>query len=279
MKVLGIVVLYYPDKFINKNIASYINGIDKLIIWQNTPNNPDIEFAKEFRSDKIVYAGVGENVGIGKALNYAIDYGIKHGYTHLMTMDQDSCFANDQFDQYIKLVMANTDKAVVSFSSNTNLCDKSVETFSYIDIAITSGTIYKTAIFSKIGKFREDLFIDGIDTEFCFRIKDNGYKMVRHNHTYMDHKLGNVTSHPFLWGKLLSPNYSAQRTYYLTRNSLLIKRMYPKHHLSEGHFKTILFWRPLCIAFVEKDKLKKTKAFIIGLFHALINKKGIYLIG
>lgn len=278
MKILGIVVLYYPDKTINQNIASYINDIDKLIVWQNTPNNLDFKLDETLYTDKIIYAGIDENIGIGKALNYAVNYGLTYGYTHLMTMDQDSCFAIHQFKQYKNLIYSNKNKNIVSFSSNTERCDKSMAEFSPIDITITSGTIYRLELFNKIGQFREDLFIDGIDTEFCFRITNHKFKMIRYNHIYMLHKLGDKTYHSFLWGKLLSPNYSAQRTYYLTRNSVLLKRWYPKYHLYKGHFETILFWRPLCIVFVEKDKLKKLKAIAFGLYHALKNKTGTYLI-
>ena len=73
MKTLGIVIFYYPTDEVWKNIASYIDLLDKLIIWNNTPGNQlDLHFPTW--EEKIVLMGVGKNLGIGKALNKAILY-------------------------------------------------------------------------------------------------------------------------------------------------------------------------------------------------------------
>lgn len=37
MKLLGIVILYYPDDSVVKNIATYLAQLDELMLWDNTP--------------------------------------------------------------------------------------------------------------------------------------------------------------------------------------------------------------------------------------------------
>ena len=37
MKLLGIVILYYPDDAVVKNIATYLAQLDELMLWDNTP--------------------------------------------------------------------------------------------------------------------------------------------------------------------------------------------------------------------------------------------------
>lgn len=39
MKLLGVVVLYYPDEVVWKNILTYLPYLDELVIWNNTPNS------------------------------------------------------------------------------------------------------------------------------------------------------------------------------------------------------------------------------------------------
>lgn len=272
-------VLYYPDKEIEKNILSYLDGLDNLIIWDNTPVKDqrkimiDVEAGK-----KVIVKGKGRNVGIGEALNEAVRYGIENDFTHLLTMDQDSCFADNMFAGFVSCVKDEQTVAIASFSANTHPYDASQPILSSVDICITSGTIYSLSAFKEIGIFRDDFFIDAIDTEFCFRLRRNGWKMVQLNKIYMHHVLGNVTVTPFLWGKLISPNYSAQRTYYLVRNTLVLRKLYPEYSQAKGQFKTIFFWRPLCILFAEKDKWRKSKAMLKGIYHYLTGRLGEYTI-
>lgn len=278
MKVLGIVILYYPDDKVKQNILSYLPRLDKLILWENTPEPlPLLSFDTE-ADGKLLRMGYGKNMGIGTPLNEAVRFGQENGFTHLLTMDQDSCFGENMFAGFLRALAEADSDNTASFSANTHPCEASQPTVEEIDICITSGTIYKLGIFKETGCFRDDFFIDAIDTEFCFRIRRKGWKMVRLNNVYMHHVLGNVTVTPFLWGKLISPNYSAQRTYYLTRNSLLLKKLYPEYKQAPGLFKTLLFWRPLCILFAEQDKLRKFKAMCLGIYHSLKKSTGEYII-
>ena len=96
MKLIAIVITYFPEeKDLIQNISSYINDVDQLIIWENTPKDK-INYNKEkllsINPNKIIFVGNGINVGIGKALNYATNFAINHSYTHLITFDQDSFF-------------------------------------------------------------------------------------------------------------------------------------------------------------------------------------------
>ena len=94
MKTLGIVIFYYPTDEVWKNIASYIDLLDKLIIWNNTPGN-QLDLHLPTWEEKIVLMGVGKNLGIGKALNKAILYAKENQYDYLLTMDQDSHFVKE----------------------------------------------------------------------------------------------------------------------------------------------------------------------------------------
>ena len=93
MKLLGIVILYYPDDAVVKNIATYLAQLDELMLWDNTPatdrRDLDLDSLGDGRG-KIILDGCGENLGIGSALNKAVAYARANGFTHLLTLDQDS---------------------------------------------------------------------------------------------------------------------------------------------------------------------------------------------
>ena len=92
-KVLAIVVTYYPEKhLICNNIEAFIDNVDKVLIWENTPQ----EECNKYRflvNEKIEYCGDGNN-SISKALNYGWKYARENGYNYLLTMDQDSVWVN-----------------------------------------------------------------------------------------------------------------------------------------------------------------------------------------
>lgn len=277
MKILGIVILYYPDGKVKQNVLSYLGELDKLILWDNTPPPDRRKITFDTLSEqKLIRRDAGRNMGIGLPLNRAVRYGLENGYTHLLTMDQDSRFAPGMFGAFLRSVRNRREGTEVSFSANTHPYVPGQPETEEVKITITSGTIYHLSALQAVGLFREDFFIDAVDTEFCFRARKQNWRMVRINTVYMHHVLGDITVKPFLWGKLASPNYSAQRTYYLVRNSLYLRRLYPEYSQADGTFQALLFWRPLTILFMEPDKYRKFKALFLGILHAWRGKTGEY---
>ena len=97
-KILAIVVTYYPEKdLLEKNVQAFINQVDKVLIWENTPSPDKLDY-RFITHEKVEYHGDGIN-SISRALNYAWEYANENGYDYLLTMDQDSFFEN--FDYYV----------------------------------------------------------------------------------------------------------------------------------------------------------------------------------
>lgn len=47
--------------------------------------------------------------------------------------------------------------------------------------------------YKKIKGFNNELFIDTVDTDFCYRLLLNGYRIIQLKNIYLDHQLGNIT--------------------------------------------------------------------------------------
>ena len=61
MKILAIVVTYFPDKeLLEKNIAAYVNDVDRVLIWENTPHEKKCEY-RFINHEKVEYCGDGVN--------------------------------------------------------------------------------------------------------------------------------------------------------------------------------------------------------------------------
>ena len=282
MKLLTVVVAYFPDlSEITENIKSYIAQSDKLIIWDNTPNQNPISFEplKNIYGDKILIMSTGKNEGIGYALNRAAEWGLKNGYDLLMTMDQDSNFEEGSLTFFLQKIeqakIENTFMFVPMVRQISGGTKTFNEDFRIIEKCMTSGAIHLLAVFTKIGFFREDLFIEGVDYEMCWRSKLYDLKILQVNNVWLKHVVGNRKEHILFGLKFHSFNYAPIRLYYSARNLTWLWLKYKKH---KYYFKTYFYnWilkRSAAIILFEKDKIKKLYAINLGLLHGIIGKLG-----
>jgi rhamnosyltransferase len=101
---------------------------------------------------------------------------------------------------------------------------------------IQSGLMLTTEALDDLGAFREELFIDLVDTEFYLRATDAGWPTVLADAEF-DHSLGTfVEARIFgrtipLRGKPLKVRIAASwRYYYIFRNRILVSRQYARRH-------------------------------------------------
>jgi rhamnosyltransferase len=264
MKIAGVVVLYNPDKNVLNNINSYLKFLDCLYIFDNSDNSN----GSLFDDKTIQYKFYGDNKGIAKPLNDGCELAIKDKYKWILTMDQDTFIPSDAFEEMIKYIKENdTSKdGIVTVWHESNLdVEKPKESVDYPLTEMTSGNLVNLDIYKKVGKFREDFFIDGVDIEYCLRLKKNKYRVVRLNDVSIEHHLGDVTYHKFLGKTYMCTNHSALRNYYMQRNYRYINKEYkeiaPDYcdmliHIKLRLFKIIMF---------EKDKINKIKAIFKGI--------------
>ena len=93
---------------------------------------------------------------------------------------------------------------------------------------MTSGNLLNLHILEKIGFFLEDLFIDSVDTEYCLRLYEHGYRIKRNHAVLLNHNLGEQKVYTLLWKKYTSSNHNAIRRYYMMRNRLYIWDKYSR---------------------------------------------------
>lgn len=274
MKIAAIVVLYNPSNKIKDNILSYLNNIDKLYVIDNTVNKNNESLLP--KSKKIKYISNNKNLGIASALNMGAKEALKDGYHWMLTMDQDSKFKGNNLQGMIDWLDNNNQPNIglISPWHSLNITKyKTSESLEYVDSVMTSGNIINLDAYKHIGGFKDWLFIDGVDFEYCFNLKLNNYSVIRLNQYELIHGLGNIVTEKFLFKNITHSNHNYIRRYYITRNYLYLNNIYKNNF--KNNCKDIMkeVKRDVIkVLLLEKDKYKKIRSMIRGY---LDYKKGI----
>lgn len=145
------------------------------------------------------------------------------------------CYREDPTLIYSDGGLIDLEKGLYTHHLNNN---KTIELVDYnsnlqsIDYVNGSVFLARTSVFKSIGLMREDFFLYFEETEWCMRARDNGYKLMTNIDALAYH---------------ISSQKGAMYHYYMTRNRLLLAKLYPAHYQSTKN----IIWKTL------SKKLKK----------------------
>lgn len=206
--VAVIVVVYNPHVTdVCDRISNYDAAVDHVYIIDNSSKNQEKEFYKESRKN-VTYVALQSNKGIAYAQNFGAHLAMDHGYPFLLFFDQDSYIKGDEIKGLLSAAIANDEVACASPSS-TNKTKYSSET-------ISSGSLIPSKKFEIVGDFQEQLFIDFVDYEWCWRANAMGYRILEVAGVRLIHQIGSTN---YRVGKLVSAPF---RNYYYYRNFLFL---------------------------------------------------------
>ena len=139
---------------------------------------------------------------------------------------------------------------------------------------MTSGALMKSETYQKLGPFEDQLFIDGVDTEYALRMRAAGYKVVESN-AVLNHSLGKMTPHVFAGRHISVTNHNPQRRYFITRNRIvLLKRYWGKDREWTAHELTDFWKGTVALLLFEQDRWLKVKYMIRGAWDAILGRLG-----
>ena len=273
MKVLCVVIIYKPEiATLQANVQSLIQNVQTVMIWQNSELNAyeKEQICSASYQHRLIFAGDGDNKGIPKAINCAIKYMKENDYDYLLTMDQDSKWVN-LFD-YISYVSTKEHNCIYGpqIIANTDInevpsraIEIKTETVNYV---ITSGMLCHIDAINCIGLYNEDLFIDGVDEEYCFRGRKKGILSKEVKGTYLLQHFGNSRLVSIFGRKTIIYNCSAFRYYYIVRNHMyLIRSNLPTQQEKRKICRNYIRAPLLKVLLFEHEKMKKLCAIAKGL--------------
>lgn len=278
LKVAAVVVLYNPDNNVLSNINSYIDQVERLFAVDNSDKPNSVLVEKIKLNSKIEYISNNGNVGIAAALNIGVKKATEEGFEYLLTMDQDSeaspllvsnlleCFSVDSNVAICAPLLYHPDSRSVIRDFNEP-CEK-------VFTVWTSGSLLNLNICEKAGGFKEELFIDYVDHEFCLRINKMGYKVYVCNKAKLKHNLGTINEVNLFFRKVYPTNHSPLRLYYRTRNRFYVKKIFKKDFPEFFKQDNKDFWKTfLKVILFEADRIKKIRYTFKGYNHY---KKNIF---
>ena len=137
-------------------------------------------------------------------------------------------------------------------------------------MCVTSGNLVNVESWKSVQGYNESLFIDGVDFDFCIKLRAKGYKILRLNSVYILHEVGHGHMIHIFGRKLAAMNHSHIRLYYIVRNYLYLGKQYQqkKKWVSE------VAKRMFIVTFFEHNRLKKWKYMLKGVVDYKKNKFG-----
>lgn len=272
------IVLYNPDiNRMKENINAIINQVDYVILVDNgSKNKSDIEAVIEHsfhNSDKLIINLSQKNNGIAWALNQIFKIAEEQSVKWVLTLDQDSVCPSDIIEKYINYSSSISKNKIgilcpTIVDKNAGILEGDVHKTEEIKRCITSGSFTSLAAWKQLGGFDEKMFIDGVDFDFCDRLRMNGYKIIRIGSICLTHELGKITTHRFLFKTVKVQNHSALRKYYIVRNRFYVSRKEKNTFAIITSFFFVVKFSATIVLF-EKNRRKKLKAVFKGMCDGL----------
>ncbi len=272
MKLAGVVVLYNPDASVVENIKSYIDYVDMVYAVDNSPSDN----SGKFDFDKVTYISNGGNKGIAYALNVGAKRAIENGFEWLLTMDQDSHFTDDGIDRMKAFILDCRDNPrskysykrlglITPFHRTKYNADEKPEEVDSPAVVMTSGNIISLKAYTEIGGFKDWMFIDAVDFDYCLNLRDYGYDIWRLGTVELTHNLGDMVTKKIGSKQYMSSNHNPTRRYYVVRNRHYFLDMYSERYPDFCNAESQSTKREVKgIILCEKNKFKKLFAMFKG---------------
>lgn len=231
MNLAGVVILYNPDDGIIDNIMSYAPFLEHLFIFDNSPSSHETIKHKIEKVTNVHFFWDGDNKGLPVCLNKALELARNIGCRWLLSMDQDSRFNPNGLKDYISCIPSLPENAYgISATYQNEIKGNKLpsQRLTVVQTCITSGNIINVPIAILCGGFDENLFIDEVDSEFCYRCNKAGYTLYKYNKIVFTHHLGNPIHKNILGFHYTAVNESYFRQYYIIRNRLYVASKYPE---------------------------------------------------
>lgn len=296
-KIGTIIITYNPDlEDFSKVLDSHVQINDNQVIIVDNSSNNNKEISNLIvNRENFFLISLEENMGIGFAQNIGIKSAKESGCKYVILFDQDTVITLNYAANiylYHNELIKNERVAVIGpnyFDANTNsvypqivlkgivlnkIYPRSEDgSFTLVSFIIASGSFYDINIFDEVGLMDENLFIDCVDIEWCFRAMNKGYKTFVCNKLMISHTIGDHRKKSL--GREISI-HTPIRKYYMARNNILLirKKSIPFFYKIRKLFGILLY---ITVYLYDVDFSKKYIKYIFrGLKDGVIGKEGRY---
>lgn len=269
---LGIVT-YQPDiARLKENLEAAVENLQGgpiLVVDNGSERIADIQSLTEGFSTVTLIRN-SENLGIATALNQLCRQAQSLGCQWIITLDQDSVIQPGMLQEFSRYTHLARVAIICPRIEDRRLGRQHTRLTSgteYISHAITAGNMVRLEAWQTVGGFTEQLFIDGVDFDFCLKLGEDGWQILRTNIVCLYQEMGHGRKITLPFHHQMSVlNHSPQRLYYIARNYLWIGR---RHH-QRLHWSLEVAKRLFIVLCFESQKWQKLRAMFKGIRHSYI---------
>lgn len=296
-RIAALVVTFFPDSGLPARLDRLLQQFERVVLVDNGSDEASLQpIASYERHAGVTLRRNASNLGIATALNQGLRILSAEGFRWAVTFDQDSIIRPGFVSSMLKTLESqqDADRIALVGATRTDADGNSVhrwlrprsappffervpcdEASDGVSLVITSGALTSIPVFNRLGGFRDDLFIDLVDFEYCLRAREQGYKILVSCAAQLVHKVGDETRSRRMGLKISSTHHSPLRRYYLFRNSVHLIKRYSRIH---PHW-LIYHILSLCEVFagillIEREKGRKLHACVTGIVDGLSGKTG-----
>ena len=240
MKIGAVIVLYDPEQDkIEETVGALNNQVDEICLIDNSSSTHSSWFLNR-RNLKYIYLGknkgiaFAQNVGIRELQNLSCDY--------ILFSDQDSKAMPTLVDSLLKVHSQLSQEGInVATVGTVAINERTGKKYPFrhkvfqnlvldntsiieVDYVRNSMSLTSSEVLNIVGFMDNSLFIDGVDSEWCWRARVKGYRTFISEDSIIYHCLGKGDRH-LLSKEITIP--SPNRLFYQYRNFLwLLHRGY-----------------------------------------------------
>ena len=296
---LGLIVTFNPSSDFFDQLDTFYTQLEQIVVIDNG-SDPDVcsqlNWEVKRRESSLTVIFNETNFGVATALNQGFGWALEHGYRHIVAFDQDSLpapgmipamldvFSTYATDGYLGVVAPVIEDIRVGKRARF-LRPNRAFFFEWVDCqgrvlenvstVITSGALYDLETYQKIGPFKDDFFIDYVDTEYCLRARQHGYKIVVACDAHLDHRLGERQKRELLGYNHFPTFHSPVRWYYISRNRIPMLRQYAIRfpHWLLYEIVASLYTLARMLLF-ERQRISKLRAIFLGTIDGIRGRMG-----
>jgi rhamnosyltransferase len=279
-RISCVVVLFNPQATVVGLVRSLAAAGYGVVVVVNGANE---EILREVRAvPSVSVIDNGGNVGLATALNVGIRHAFSSNQSDYVTLfDQDSSPEASMPAALVEELEASgiervacigpmlDDKKDQSARYDANNRQRLAECPRSVP---TSGTVISQPAFDAIGPMMDQLFIDGIDHEWCLRAASKGYAVLVSARTRMLHDMGDASLNYF--GQYKPIHRSPIRHYYIVRNAIYLAKL---HYLPLGWrmielLKTVR--RMVVYLAVSTNRMRTARLIACALRDGMVSRMG-----
>ena len=291
-RVIAVVPTYRPDPDVIANVAQVARQVDDIVVVDDGSGADSSSLLDALAADGAQVLRLDRNSGIAAALNAGVRAALARDAQFVLTVDQDTVLPEGYTDTALAVFkQANpvTRVGIVCVDAVNHAPAlptwTSPEGFGLVPEAIQTGFVISRECLEVAGLFDERLVIDTVDTEYCLRARDHGFRIAVARGTDIGHAIGRRAElRPFgipmrhrESGRVATYQYhSPFRRYYIARNNvdLILRNLTrrPRWVLSVLKRET----GGMIVSMVSgPQRIAQVLAITTGTIHGLVRRRGM----